>query len=1185
MRDCLASWWLALGVAMLATTMLSHAPAHAQEGPDARTQQATPRPRSGREGDANDKRIGRERRGFDTVGTGLVARELDSLTQLEGKPIRAISVETAGSRWPARHTVRSVAVGTPLSAAVARRAVKELLDTGEYAQAHADARPYEDGAILRVVVLPRRIARVINVTGGALDRVRVLNAAALADGADLTEPRLEQAITAIRQLHRRYGYDDAKVSVEIADTDDPMEVLISIDITAGEARTITRRIFVIEPKFDRVVGELKSEYAVESGERIDEDALLEADNELADLLRTEGFLQTSVKHRVLRRGKSSFLYVYLETGPQFRFQFIGNRRYDDSELKDALGLEQSGSDDSPEALSKRLLIFYQERGLYDVRVVATERSAEDGAVQELNFRIFEGNTVRVSKRILPCLPKTNEELSAQGLTAEALSSEINAFLEQELPSTPLLHAVEDAVVDKAFKSDGGGSRADARRLDPAVTFVPEVYERAVKHLEKLLNSKGYLNAVVGPVSIIRAECNPEARAGRCDPLDLPKYEAPLCRNNALELPIPEEPLPDPFTCKPDPLRGIHCAPNMTVHIPVQLGPKTVLYDVIFEGNEDANSRELLYGLGVTGTDVLPELRLQSKSDDARDSEREARVELLEALREKMREREFSFDLGQAFSQDSLDAAQQGVLEYYRNLGYAYASVRADVDYSPDRTRARARFIINEHEPVEILGYQVRGAVATNETLILRRLALCPALEDCNEFERRYRELLVPESEEQVATLGPFSSVSVSLEAPEIPQKQKNVIISVVEQNPQYIEPRIGFSTGEGFRIGVEYGHRNIAGEAISLTLRFEFAYLPDFLILDGDVRETYEEEGLQVSDRLEQRHRASLRFPDVGLGPRVDVVLDGLFVRDNLRDFGLTRGALIPALGWRPTRGVTTQLSVSAELNDVTLFNDEDIDSAIARNEANAFVLRVPEGRTAAFSERIVGSWDRRDNPLAATTGTFFTLGVEHVTALPLEDDEVAHVQRVEALPDGCTSAPRDISSEFLKLTGQAAGYIRLTDAGLALALSLRGGYNVQLRCWSQTYPDRLFYLGGVNSVRGFQLDSMTPEDIAQKVLRGELSIDDVGVRGGNVFVNPRAELRVPLTDVFGVGLFLDTGNVWSKPEAIEGIEDLFALRYTAGAGLRLTTPIGPITIDYGFKLVRRDWEDVGAFHLAIGLF
>jgi outer membrane translocation and assembly module TamA len=44
-------------------------------------------------------------------------------------------------------------------------------------------------------------------------------------------------------------------------------------------------------------------------------------------------------------------------------------------------------------------------------------------------------------------------------------------------------------------------------------------------------------------------------------------------------------------------------------------------------------------------------------------------------------------------------------------------------------------------------------------------------------------------------------------------------------------------------------------------------------------------------------------------------------------------------------------------------------------------------------------------------------------------------------------------------------------------------------------------------------------------------------------------------------------------------------LRYASGAGLRLGTPIGPLALDYGVNLVRRPWEDFGAFHFSIGLF
>jgi len=34
-----------------------------------------------------------------------------------------------------------------------------------------------------------------------------------------------------------------------------------------------------------------------------------------------------------------------------------------------------------------------------------------------------------------------------------------------------------------------------------------------------------------------------------------------------------------------------------------------------------------------------------------------------------------------------------------------------------------------------------------------------------------------------------------------------------------------------------------------------------------------------------------------------------------------------------------------------------------------------------------------------------------------------------------------------------------------------------------------------------------------------------------------------------------------------------------------MATPIGPVALDYGSKLIRYDWEDLGALHFSIGLF
>src|SRR5262249_15637035 len=92
-------------------------------------------------------------------------------------------------------------------------------------------------------------------------------------------------------------------------------------------------------------------------------------------------------------------------------------------------------------------------------------------------------------------------------------------------------------------------------------------------------------------------------------------------------------------------------------------------------------------------------------------------------------------------------------------------------------------------------------------------------------------------------------------------------------------------------------------------------------------------------------------------------------------------------------------------------------------------------------------------------------------------------------------------------------------------------------------------------------------------------------LRGGDLFINPRLEVRLPMP-IFSplqLGIFLDAGNVWLDPSKVK-LDQNF-LRYGMGAGFRYPTPIPPIAADYGFNLNRRPWESVGAFHFSVGLF
>jgi outer membrane protein assembly factor BamA len=577
---------------------------------------------------------------------------------------------------------------------------------------------------------------------------------------------------------------------------------------------------------------------------------------------------------------------------------------------------------------------------------------------------------------------------------------------------------------------------------------------------------------------------------------------------------------------------------VVVSIPIKPGPLARLYSVAFEGN----------------------LALVDS-------------ELLEAA---------DLDLGAPVSPSELEAARRRLVEIYAEEGYAFARIDLELDFSVDHTRAQARFVISEREQVKVSQILVLGARKTDEDLIRGRISL--------RIGQPYRRSLVRETEERLATLGVFSTVTVGLQDPAVAARYKAVVVQLVERPSQYVDVRPGFSTGEGFRVTFEYGHRNLAAQAIAFTLRTQLGYLPSTFILEDDVRQKYD--SLKFHQRLERRNSARVEFPEIGLGPLFPFSVEGVDVRDNARDYGLTKDAGIVTLTYRPTRRFSTQLAGSLERNDASIFGAEQkgaLQEYVRNNAGTANLFRVPEGPTLAVAQRLGFSWDRRDTPLGATRGTLLSASIEHVRAVPLGDSAAS------TSPEAGEDLFAATVSQFLRFTQRIAGYLRLSEHGSALAASFSWGYNRQLITGSRTYPDRLFFLGGVDSLRGFLQDSLVPEDIAQRLLdpNSGLTLREVVIRGGDVFINPRLELRLPLYKSLQTALFVDSGNLWTDPTRIEP----WSLRYATGTGLRLPTPVGPLAFDYGINIDRaldqvfpererrRRWEDLGAFHFSIGLF
>jgi outer membrane protein insertion porin family len=155
---------------------------------------------------------------------------------------------------------------------------------------------------------------------------------------------------------------------------------------------------------------------------------------------------------------------------------------------------------------------------------------------------------------------------------------------------------------------------------------------------------------------------------------------------------------------------------------------------------------------------------------------------------------------------------------------------------------------------------------------------------------------------------------------------------------------------------------------------------------------------------------------------------------------------------------------------------------------------------------------------------------------------------------------------DYFKLAGQSSWYFPVYRR-TTFVLSGRAGYIRPMRDTVEVPIQKRFFLGGRTTVRGFKEESLGP-----------LAADGTPT-GGNYVANLNTEIRVPLQYGFNVALFVDAGSVWFQGVPGGG----FDLRESAGVGLRYVTPVGPIALDYGWKLDRREGESASEWHFTIG--
>nr|WP_320014413.1 outer membrane protein assembly factor BamA [uncultured Desulfobacter sp.] len=160
---------------------------------------------------------------------------------------------------------------------------------------------------------------------------------------------------------------------------------------------------------------------------------------------------------------------------------------------------------------------------------------------------------------------------------------------------------------------------------------------------------------------------------------------------------------------------------------------------------------------------------------------------------------------------------------------------------------------------------------------------------------------------------------------------------------------------------------------------------------------------------------------------------------------------------------------------------------------------------------------------------------------------------------------PDSSLDDFYKYGLELRYYFPVTS-DLVIAMRGRYGYMDTYGGNTNISDDQLYYLGGASTVRGFDENMLQYDD------------DDNAV-GGRSMMLASVEARYDLSLNYEFALFFDTGALTQIQEP--GISESF--RSSAGIGLRRQTPVGPISLLYGWKLNPRADESKGCFYFSMG--
>ncbi|MCI0671789.1 MAG: outer membrane protein assembly factor BamA [Myxococcaceae bacterium] len=387
------------------------------------------------------------------------------------------------------------------------------------------------------------------------------------------------------------------------------------------------------------------------------------------------------------------------------------------------------------------------------------------------------------------------------------------------------------------------------------------------------------------------------------------------------------------------------------------------------------------------------------------------------------------------------------------------------------------------------------------------------------------------SKERVNALGFFETVEVTQKKGSSDDKVV-LQVEVKEKATGTFQVGLGFSNVESFILTAQVQQQNFLGwgQAVSLNVQ---------------------------ASGLRQMYQLSFFDPYF-------LDTDLLFSADAFKvdaDYG---GFLRRSTGGNVTFGryLTPDFDLTANLTLTYEYVDNEVGSGL---DQVPLAGRFRSGDTR--SARLSLTWDRRDNRLFPSKGFMLSGSAEIAPGWLVGSD-----------------------FRFARFAGFARFYQPL-PLGATFKTNINVGYMGQLERNSPLPISEMYYLGGISSVRGYMLRSISPTLRVPNQLTPDSTIYRDYPIGGNKQFSINTELEVMLLEKMGVRglIFYDAGNAWGTNEAFfQDKQDKLPLGlfHSVGFGVRWFSPIGPLRFEWGIPLNRRPGIDQPIlFEFSIGNF